>query len=93
MVPLAGLEPALRKETDFESAATTNFTIGAFKSGWFESFYKLQVCCFSFLRNPSFELYRINFCGIEPLRQIGKICFYPKMFAELILQLLVSFIS
>ncbi len=29
MVPLAGLEPALRKELDFESSASTNFTTGA----------------------------------------------------------------
>jgi hypothetical protein len=28
-VPLAGLEPALRKELDFESSASTNFTTGA----------------------------------------------------------------
>lgn len=29
MVPLAGLEPALPKELDFESSASTNFTTGA----------------------------------------------------------------
>ena len=30
MVPLAGLEPALLAELDFESSASTNFTTGAF---------------------------------------------------------------
>ena len=29
MVPLAGLEPALLAELDFESSASTNFTTGA----------------------------------------------------------------
>lgn len=29
MVPLAGIEPALPKELDFESSASTNFTTGA----------------------------------------------------------------
>ena len=29
MVPLAGLEPALLTELDFESSASTNFTTGA----------------------------------------------------------------
>ena len=29
LVPLAGLEPALRKELDFESSASTNSTTGA----------------------------------------------------------------
>ncbi len=29
MVPLAGIEPALLSESDFESDASTNFTTGA----------------------------------------------------------------
>ncbi len=29
VVPLAGIEPALPKELDFESSASTNFTTGA----------------------------------------------------------------
>ena len=29
MVPLAGIEPALLAELDFESSASTNFTTGA----------------------------------------------------------------
>jgi hypothetical protein len=41
-------------------------------------FERLQIKCLllSFLLNPSLGLYRIN-CGIEPLIQILKICFYP----------------
>ena len=30
LVPLAGLEPALLTELDFESSASTNFTTGAY---------------------------------------------------------------
>ena len=37
MVPLAGLEPALRKELDFESSASTNFTTGALRERLAES--------------------------------------------------------
>lgn len=84
MVPLPGLEPGLLSETNFESAAAANFTIGALVRMVFE---RLQITSLllSFLLNPSLGFYRINFCGIEPLRQILKICFYPKIFAELIL--------
>ena len=32
MVPLAGIEPALLSELDFESSASTNFTTGALQA-------------------------------------------------------------
>ena len=34
MVPLAGIEPALLAELDFESSASTNFTTGARGGGY-----------------------------------------------------------
>ena len=57
MVPEVGLEPTRLSAGIFETPVAAITPLGQYLIRMeFVSYYKLEVCCLSFLRNPSFEL-------------------------------------